>query len=189
MDEAEAFAGSATDWFDAVREAIERRQEHLPQADDSEPAYEAAAAAVQDARRKANRLHVVVPYGSELGKTADAVVSLLEGALAELDDWPPQEDEGGQEDEANQRVEDLALPEDERYEPVLAPIEDALAEAQMCHAMGVRAFASFVEEAAAEAHRAYFPIRRVAARMLTSLPRAVARRRRRRQLARERSAL
>jgi hypothetical protein len=152
VDAVEAVAVSATDWFDAVREAVDARERHHADADASQPAYEAAAAHVQDARRKVNRLWTVVPYGSALGTTSNGFLGFLQMAVEELDPWPPEYDDDSDDD----------VPEAGDYDAESGAIEDAIAEARVCHGFALEGFQEFTRVAAAEAHSPYFNVRRFA---------------------------
>jgi hypothetical protein len=151
MEALEAFSGSATEWFDAVNRAIDDRLQAGFSFDAPQEAMRAAEMAMQDARRKANRLQVLVPWQSEIGRAASEVTMALETSIAELREWPPLVDDA---DDADPAAEDG---EDERgnheYDPWGELIEATIAEAMLWHEAGLQAFRKFTQVAAEELHR------------------------------------
>jgi hypothetical protein len=156
------FAGNATNWVDALTIAITQREHHLLQADYSQPAFHAADVALQDARSKVNRLQVLVLWQSEIGVHASGFVSALEAGVEELRDWPPQPNDQG-DDEQDSYEDDSDLREDERYDPLLTPIDDAIAEAVFWRGAALSVYREFTRAAAEETHR---PFRVIAWRRL-----------------------
>jgi hypothetical protein len=153
IDAIEVFGGSATLWFDAVQRAIDDRHQAGFAFDPPQEAMQAAEAAVQDARSKANRLQVLVPWQSEIGVAASEVVVGLQASIDELREWPPQiEDDDAPADEA-QALEDDEQDGDDEYDAWGQLIEATIAESMLWHEAGIAAFRKFTRLAAEDLNR------------------------------------
>lgn len=147
------FAGSATHWVDELNTAIAEREYHVLQVDDSAAAFSAAELALRDARAKVNRLQVLVPWQSAVGVQASAFVSALQISVEQLRDWPAQPDDEGDDEDEDDVYDDSDIPEDERYDPVMTPIEDTISEAVLWRDAALTAYREFTRAAAEETHR------------------------------------
>jgi hypothetical protein len=141
------FASLVPQWIAILNEAVTARwNDAAVPPEESEPAYEAAVAAIRDARASLYRLLVALPQRSSAARSAITVVDCLAAAIEELRVWSWSEREEAL--DIGDPPEDWSAEDEADYQAEAE--EELIAEAKMCCDLAERALGDFIFESAGE---------------------------------------